>query len=74
MNLAEEEALETVGLHAQPPTVPEPMKFPRIVGDGDQIFLRCVVDGVDRECEVSIGVAFNMLIDLTKRLASLARR
>jgi hypothetical protein len=51
------------------------MKLPRVVDEGgDQLWLRCMVDGVDRECEVSIGQAWAMLFSILGWLAKASRR
>lgn len=53
----------------------EPMKFPRMVDENtDQMWLRCQVDGVERECEITIGQAWAMVFTLLAWLAKAVRR
>lgn len=71
--MSEEEALRLAGLEPIPP--PAPMKYPRIVDENrDQIFLRCNVDGVEREAEITIGQAQNMVMTLMGWIFKAGRR
>ena len=55
--------------------VPAPMKYPRIVGeDRDQLWLRCQVDGVEREAEITIGMAWAFMFTIMGWLAKAGRR
>lgn len=56
-------------------TAPEPMKYPRLVDENaGQLWLRCFVDGTDRECEVTKGQAWAMVFTLMGWLAKDSRR
>ncbi len=51
------------------------MRYPRIVDENtDQLFLRCQVDGVEREAEITIGQAWALMFTLLAWLAKASRR
>ena len=72
MNPGEEAALRRTGLEPMPPA---PMRLPRLVDEGgDQLWLRCQVDGVERECDLTIGQAWGFVFALLAWIAKASRR
>lgn len=55
--------LRKSGLDAKEP--PEPMRYPRVVDECDgKLWIRCLVDGVDREVDLTTGQAEGMVLTL----------
>lgn len=50
------------------------LSFPRIVYEGDQLWLRCQVGGEEAEVEISVDRGFDFLNRLAAALWKLARR
>lgn len=66
---ATDEALDIAGLEPKA----EPMRYPRLFSDGTRMVLRCQVDGVDRECELTLNRQQEWIVTLANWLPRLPR-